>query len=864
MQILVIEEGLYTIIAGIYTFIARIYDIMLKLVQSGSEAGSITDFYISDIATVMYTIAGVFMLFRVTIAMINMLINPDAINDGKAGAGKLITRIVTSILLLIVFVPNGFIFGDAGILTRLEGALLAEDGLINNIMPNSKTSQVKGTTMNVEKSTKTLIDNVYAVPTNDTGNTNTQRDCYYVNIDKNYTKGSKAADAAGGATLHISDIYHIRFYNNSTNGTHKICHKNVVISEDSTNTEEECPYSYDFITDNNNFASELSPSKPIAIFEDGGIYSQNNAFQNGQFLTSCPKDVHRFSIADTFGRYGLKYKYFSGDNKHWYNAGTGIFGGWTSEDTLKVSLNAHIKEIDSDNAYIKQLDPKNTNGLDGVSDAAIVFAQNSMGTFLTCSADETNCNDLRAQSLVTSEGDKAIKSALGNTMDLEFIHALIAGIGILVWIVVLCVDVIVRRFKLLLLQMIAPIPIISYVDPNDQMFNKWGKMYISTYLDLFLKLIAISFAISLLEIVWVIRPNSAIETFFYVVAILVFAKMIPSMISDIFGIKLGSGTFKDITGMGKAALGFGAGALLGGAIGAATGAQAGNGVFGKIGSGALGGVKGAALGAGSGSKGNVTGGAKSIAATNALKAQGLNWFDRLRYQGLGALGIDPNLSERGALAQTEQALTQVENVQGHISNIDSSIDRTPEVAAFIREINNGVIKDPTGNKAKTMREMFANAYDTGRTDPLSISDVENTSYYQKLKKHDEKNGTNLASDFKQEFDSLYGTGANLTVSQDAWGAGYQTAKSAWLNGINLLRDDKETVAFINKMVNDGKITQKNADALLKGEYSLDTSYTTIAGAVKGATFGPQGELKNDIARQKQELSFADKKVKTGK
>ena len=92
MQILVIEEGLYTIIAGIYTFIARIYDIMLKLVQSGSEAGSIADFYISDVATVMYTIAGVFMLFRVTIAMINMLINPDAINDGKAGAGKLITE----------------------------------------------------------------------------------------------------------------------------------------------------------------------------------------------------------------------------------------------------------------------------------------------------------------------------------------------------------------------------------------------------------------------------------------------------------------------------------------------------------------------------------------------------------------------------------------------------------------------------------------------------------------------------------------------------------------------------------------------------------------------------------------------------
>ena len=51
-------------------------------------------------------------------------------------------------------------------------------------------------------------------------------------------------------------------------------------------------------------------------------------------------------------------------------------------------------------------------------------------------------------------------------MHLDFFPALIAGIGILLWILVMCVDVIVRRFKLLLLQMIAPIPIISYV-PRD-------------------------------------------------------------------------------------------------------------------------------------------------------------------------------------------------------------------------------------------------------------------------------------------------------------------------------------------------------------------------------------------------------------
>ena len=111
------------IIAGIFIVVAKVYEIMLELAESGTEAGTIEKFPIADVATIMYTIAGIFMLFRVTIAMINMLINPDAISDGKAGAGKLLTRIVTSIILLLAFVPNGFMFGDDGIVNRLEKAL---------------------------------------------------------------------------------------------------------------------------------------------------------------------------------------------------------------------------------------------------------------------------------------------------------------------------------------------------------------------------------------------------------------------------------------------------------------------------------------------------------------------------------------------------------------------------------------------------------------------------------------------------------------------------------------------------------------------------------------------------------------------
>ena len=74
MQILAFEAAAYKIAAGIFSFVAKVYDVMIALSKVGTDAGSIADFPISDVATVMYTIAGIFMLFRVTIAMINMLI----------------------------------------------------------------------------------------------------------------------------------------------------------------------------------------------------------------------------------------------------------------------------------------------------------------------------------------------------------------------------------------------------------------------------------------------------------------------------------------------------------------------------------------------------------------------------------------------------------------------------------------------------------------------------------------------------------------------------------------------------------------------------------------------------------------------
>ena len=127
------------------------------------------------------------------------------------------------------------------------------------------------------------------------------------------------------------------------------------------------------------------------------------------------------------------------------------------------------------------------------------------------------------------------------------------------YLLVLCIEVVVRTLKLTLLQMIAPIAIISYVSPKDKILGQWAKMYASTYLDLFIKLFAISFGASLII---ALKPStdSPIKSLLFILGILVFMKVIPTMISKIFGIDIASGTLKDSMGMLKKGVGVAAGA----------------------------------------------------------------------------------------------------------------------------------------------------------------------------------------------------------------------------------------------------------------------------------------------------------------
>lgn len=126
----------------------------------------------------------------------------------------------------------------------------------------------------------------------------------------------------------------------------------------------------------------------------------------------------------------------------------------------------------------------------------------------------------------------------------------ICGVVILLLLVIFCFDVAVRSIKLGFLNMIAPVPIISRIDPKKgkETFDKWVKTCVSTYLDLFIRLLAIYFAVFVISQVIDLQfvslttgSTKSVDAFvkiFIILGALMFAKQFPKLLEDILGFKM--------------------------------------------------------------------------------------------------------------------------------------------------------------------------------------------------------------------------------------------------------------------------------------------------------------------------------------
>ena len=137
--------------------------------------------------------------------------------------------------------------------------------------------------------------------------------------------------------------------------------------------------------------------------------------------------------------------------------------------------------------------------------------------------------------------------------DYKFILSTATGIFALIMYLNFCIDLAIRTVKFGFLQIIAPIPIISMIDPKSSKngaMNKWVKNCINTYLGLFIRIFAVNFVVFVINLVFTNKvinmPSGDVGIFIPIVILfgaLMFAKELPKLIEELFNINL-SGNFK--------------------------------------------------------------------------------------------------------------------------------------------------------------------------------------------------------------------------------------------------------------------------------------------------------------------------------
>ena len=222
-----------------------------------------------------------------------------------------------------------------------------------------------------------------------------------------------------------------------------------------------------------------------------------------------------------------------------------------------------------------------------------------------------NCLNAKVEATIANSGGQTSEVYVMQFMSVE---SVIVGIIIVYMLLMYCIKVGVRMVQLAFLEIISPMVIVSYLSPKkDTMFDKWKNIYISTYIDVFVRVAIINFVVYLIALIlntmystedtgnfWstIATSNSYTQTFMLVImilALLTFAKRAPELLKEILpqggAGSIGYGIGKKDNELGLGLLG-GLGAKGAGVLGGAVGGVVGGFVGGGLGSGVLGLLRG--------------------------------------------------------------------------------------------------------------------------------------------------------------------------------------------------------------------------------------------------------------------------------
>lgn len=260
-----------------------------------------------------------------------------------------------------------------------------------------------------------------------------------------------------------------------------------------------------------------------------------------------------FKVQDTVLDSHVLEKVFFGNNE----IDTESFGGRLSSTIFTTFY--RIKPNPSNSANKNYSDCKDL--VENYLEEYIANNNGSVSLAYSCllkRADFPAENDLAEE--IASNGEKEDKTSYVIDFDGGGVLALLVGVAVLYAGFMFTFQVGVRLLQLAYLQIIAPIPIAMYITPKgEENLKKWGQQCLVTFLDFFLRVAIIYFAICIIEI---IRDNNTILSIYgegtiyntyvtcvMIIATLLFAKKIPNLLKEIFpGLGGAAGFSYDISG----------------------------------------------------------------------------------------------------------------------------------------------------------------------------------------------------------------------------------------------------------------------------------------------------------------------------
>lgn len=623
--------------AGLYRSIAAIYTDMLNLVDTFNDSPLAET--LNNISANVYVLVGVFMLFRIGVSLLNYLVDPSKLDDKKVGGGQLVTHILISIVLLLSL---NFVFKWTN---DLQTILLERDGILYKIISTGNAEMSK---------------------LNDLQLINTQEVSV---VSKKYKDNENICNNT--ATIKAALKEHI--INNIRDGC---------FTKKYTRAEAEKLVNSVSITYNSSGRELTGISGSIDETSLKGLNAKVSVkYKNqvGQSVSGTKPNFH-LTNATCYFNFPLSRDY--SDNS--LDSISGFHVEYYCDSSKSDEVEKSIEGIENKKEQqIRKDQGKYDNS--SIEESGFEFATITLSTFMSPS-DEVDDTILKQYSGEKSSDwwadriEDEQKSSSGITYSMDWLLAFICGLAIIAVLLAIMMEVVVRNLKLVFLQAIAPIPVVSYMNPNDKLLGTWVKQYIGVYFSLFIQLFVILIIPDLMMKLLDSVTGGFILKIVIIAGCLLFTKEAPKFIGKLLGLDNMEGSFGDAFKMVKTGLGIGAGAAAGAVAGAFTGAGAGGSL-----STFMGGMLGGAFrGASSGSQGKIFEGAGKQIARNKkvrdMNLNGSNWSQRM----LSKVGLDAESRAQGDLKRLQNEQKAYQDFNQHKKNIEDLADNSD----FMKNLRN--------------------------------------------------------------------------------------------------------------------------------------------------------------------------------